>query len=274
MSSHRSKLLVAVGALGVGVTLAAGYYYTILQRKKREDTDEGIGDEDSIISDSDEPPVVLQNLTTPVTVAPKEKNANEFQFPPQEVENISEEDEEESEDEVDDQKKVLILGLDGSGKTALIETLTKHQNRKPKEYMPTNGFNVAQSMHGDFCLNLMEVGGGEISRPYWANFLQKTQLLIFVVDGSNRERIDEAKEALLNILQSEELKDVPCLLLANKQDLKNAASCDEIISDDDLAKLSANKHIKFTLLDCVCVPNNGENEYAETLIDVITTLLK
>ncbi|XP_039249618.2 ADP-ribosylation factor-like protein 3 [Styela clava] len=271
MSSNRTKVLIAMGAVGVGVTLAAGYLYSILQRKKRDEADEGIGDEDSIISDSDEPPVVLQNLTTPVTIAPKEQNVNEFEFPPHDVEDISEEDEE---DESDSQKKVLILGLDGAGKTALIETLTKHQNRNPKKYTPTNGFNVAQSKHGDFYLNLMEVGGGESSRPYWPNFLQKTDLLVFVVDGSDQSRLTEAKDALFEILKSEELREIPCLLLANKQDLNAAVSCDDVISAEDLASMSTNRHLKFTLLDCVCIPDNGETDYAETIKEVITTLLQ
>lgn len=43
--------------------------------------------------------------------------------------------------------------------------------------------------------------------------------LLFVVDSSDRERIAESREELFGILDSDEMREVPVVVIANKQDL-------------------------------------------------------
>ena len=43
--------------------------------------------------------------------------------------------------------------------------------------------------------------------------------LIFVVDSADRERMVEAREELFGILESDEMRGVPVVVIANKQDL-------------------------------------------------------
>ena len=43
--------------------------------------------------------------------------------------------------------------------------------------------------------------------------------LVFVVDSSDRERMIEAREELFGILESDEMRGVPVVVIANKQDL-------------------------------------------------------
>jgi len=43
--------------------------------------------------------------------------------------------------------------------------------------------------------------------------------LIFVVDSSDRARMEEAREELFGILESDEMRGVPVVVLANKQDM-------------------------------------------------------
>lgn len=318
MHSGHVKALVFAGAVGIGVLVAARLYYAHKQRKKRDETDEGIGDEDSIISDSEESPIQW-DPKTPITIAPKvgEKTQNSFQYNEQaataaesqgnartrpksagpkvdedgdiaqsvqgDTDSVNAEktyarteSEKSSDDGQENEKKVLILGLDQAGKTALVETLTKHHDRNPDDYRPTNGFNVAQARCDGVSLNIMEVGGGSSLRKYWPNFLQNTDLLVYVLDGSDHDRFDEAKGCLSEILAEEALKNVPCLLLANKQDIVGSSPSDKIISEKDLAKLSSSGHFKFTLLDSICIPRSGDSidEYADMLMAVILNLLE
>jgi ADP-ribosylation factor-like protein 1 len=49
-----------------------------------------------------------------------------------------------------------------------------------------------------------------------------------VVDSADKERIEIAKQELDLMLQEEELKGVPVLVLANKQDLPNALNDQEV----------------------------------------------
>lgn len=46
-----------------------------------------------------------------------------------------------------------------------------------------------------------------------------TQGLIFVIDSSDRDRIDEARQELHRIINDREMKDSLLLVFANKQDV-------------------------------------------------------
>lgn len=51
-----------------------------------------------------------------------------------------------------------------------------------------------------------------------------TQGLIFVIDSSDRTRMDEARQELHRIINDREMKDSLLLVFANKQDLKEGTS--------------------------------------------------
>jgi len=61
------------------------------------------------------------------------------------------------------------------------------------------------------------VGGGRETRKYWRNFTNGTDLLVYMVDGSNSQSLEESKEELMRVLNSPDISDVPCLLISNKQ---------------------------------------------------------
>lgn len=44
---------------------------------------------------------------------------------------------------------------------------------------------------------------------------------MFVVDSTDRERMSQAREELFHILESDEMKHVPLVIIANKQDLSS-----------------------------------------------------
>lgn len=57
---------------------------------------------------------------------------------------------------------------------------------------------------------------------------QNTQGIIYVVDSNDRDRVDEAREELMCMLQEDELRDASLLVFANKQDLPNAMNATEL----------------------------------------------
>lgn len=63
------------------------------------------------------------------------------------------------------------------------------------------------------------MGGQDKIRLLWRHYFQNTQGLIFVVDSSDKERVELAKEELHKMLSEEELRDAIVLVFANKQDL-------------------------------------------------------
>merc|ERR1711920_299004 len=67
-----------------------------------------------------------------------------------------------------------------------------------------------------------DVGGQQKIRKLWRHYYQGTQGLIFVVDSSDRDRIEDAREELSQMLSEDEMRDAILLVFANKQDLPNA----------------------------------------------------
>ncbi|NPA71689.1 MAG: GTP-binding protein [Gammaproteobacteria bacterium] len=86
--------------------------------------------------------------------------------------------------------------------------------------IPTIGFNVErlETIRG-LSFTVWDVGGQEKIRRLWKHYYQNCDGLIFVVDSSDRERLAEAKNELFGLLQSDAMKGVPFVVLANKQDL-------------------------------------------------------
>ncbi|KAJ2007982.1 ADP-ribosylation factor protein 3 [Coemansia thaxteri] len=73
-------------------------------------------------------------------------------------------------------------------------------------------------------VKFMDLGGQADLQRIWASYYSECHAIIYVVDSSNADRIDEAKEALLRLMKAPELDGVPVLVLANKSDLPDAVS--------------------------------------------------
>jgi len=130
--------------------------------------------------------------------------------------------------------RVVTLGLDGAGKTAILNKL------KLGEFVPTIptiGFNVETLEFRNVKITLWDVGGQHKLRPLWKHYYLNTQAVIFVLDASSRDRISESKMELVKLLSEKELKDAALLILANKQDVSGCASLEEITDLFSLYKL-------------------------------------
>ena len=53
--------------------------------------------------------------------------------------------------------------------------------------------------------------------------------IFFIMDSKDRERFSEARDDLTScILEQDDFREIPFIVLANKQDLPGAASCEDI----------------------------------------------
>ena len=48
-----------------------------------------------------------------------------------------------------------------------------------------------------------DVGGQKTLRTYWKNYFEKTDTLIWVVDATDRERLDDCRQELMGLLLQE-----------------------------------------------------------------------
>ena len=67
-----------------------------------------------------------------------------------------------------------------------------------------------------------DVGGQEKLRPLWRSYTRSTDGIVFVIDSSDTERLEEARMELHRTIRTPEHHHVPVLILANKQDLPGA----------------------------------------------------
>lgn len=121
--------------------------------------------------------------------------------------------------------RVLLLGLDGAGKTTILYNLKMGEVVRT---IPTIGFNVESVEYKRLKFNVWDVGGQHKIRILWRHYYQNADALIFVVDSTDDERIEEAAEEIQKMLLEEELKNCSILVMANKQDLSGAMAPSEI----------------------------------------------
>ncbi|NXU40009.1 ARL14 protein, partial [Drymodes brunneopygia] len=122
---------------------------------------------------------------------------------------------------------VVMLGLDWAGKSTL---LCRLRHRDAFLTVPTVGFNVDMIPVGkDFTLTFWDVGGQKKMREQWGSFLEEeTDALLFVVDSHDKRRLEEARRELELVLKNESIRNVPVVVLANKQDLPGALNAEEV----------------------------------------------
>jgi hypothetical protein len=77
-------------------------------------------------------------------------------------------------------------------------------------------------------LNIWDVGGQKTLRPYWRNYFEKTDGLIWVVDSADLARLGDCRDELARLLQEERLHGATLLIMANKQDVASAFSMQQI----------------------------------------------
>jgi ADP-ribosylation factor protein 1 len=134
--------------------------------------------------------------------------------------------------------RLLMIGLDAAGKTTI---LYKLKLGELVTTIPTIGFNVERVEYKNISFIVWDIGGQAKIRPLWRYYYQNSQGIIFVVDSSDRDRIDEAAEELAKLLVEDELRGVPLLVLANKQDLPTAMLVTEVANKLGLQSLRDRK---------------------------------
>mmetsp|Transcript_8584 Transcript_8584/g.12241 ORF Transcript_8584/g.12241 Transcript_8584/m.12241 type:complete len:188 (+) Transcript_8584:61-624(+) len=150
--------------------------------------------------------------------------------------------------------RILILGLDNAGKTTI---LRKFCGEPIDKIQPTLGFNIKTLNHRSYKLNIWDVGGQRTIRAYWRNYFEKTDGLIWVVDSSDRSRLEQCRDELFSILNQEKLAGASLLIFANKQDLEDSLSANEIADILELRTNSIYSKRHWSIYACSAVTGLG-----------------
>jgi len=160
----------------------------------------------------------------------------------------------------DKEARILVLGLDNAGKTTILKKLS---DEDIAHIMPTQGFNIKSLMHDGFKLNVWDIGGQKSIRPYWRNYYDSTDALIYVIDSADKRRMEETCIELGQLLEEEKLGGVPVLVYANKADLLNAMDASDI---SDALKLSAIRDRTWHIESCSAKTGEHLQEGMEWLV--------
>ena len=144
----------------------------------------------------------------------------------QEESNLSEQEnaDKNSKTETKPKNKLVMLGLDDTGKTKILYLLKMGTKVLT---IPTIGFNVEtiENENKEKNTTIWDVGGSEKIRPLWVHYLKDIQGLIWVYDISKKETYEESQNELISILNSSDINnDIPLLIFANKSDLNKAGN--------------------------------------------------
>lgn len=129
---------------------------------------------------------------------------------------------------------LVMVGLDNAGKTATVRGI---QGESPQDVAPTVGFSKVDLKQGKFEVTIFDLGGGKRIRGIWKNYYSESHGVVFVVDSSDVQRIQETRETMAEVLHHPRIAGKPVLVLANKQDQEGALAEADIIENLSLEKL-------------------------------------
>ncbi|RVE69820.1 hypothetical protein OJAV_G00081710 [Oryzias javanicus] len=125
----------------------------------------------------------------------------------------------------DREHKVIVVGLDNAGKTTILyQFLTK----EAVHTSPTIGSNVEEIIVRNTHFMVWDIGGQESLRASWYSYYSNTEIILLVVDSTDRERLPITRGELHQMLAHEDLQNAAVLILANKQDIKGSMTVAEI----------------------------------------------
>jgi small GTP-binding protein len=144
-----------------------------------------------------------------------------------------------------------LLGLSEAGKTCILYRLTL--NEFVSVTIPTIGINVESLLHNGIKFTCYDIGSTHFHRRIRlrSNALG-SDVILFVVDSSDKTRIEEACNELRKV-DSEAVEKAQILVIANKQDLTDVMSVTEITTALRLSQMKRNWYV----VPCSAVTGGG-----------------
>ncbi|KAM3134739.1 hypothetical protein pb186bvf_013214 [Paramecium bursaria] len=110
-----------------------------------------------------------------------------------------------------DKRKLLIIGLQGSGKSTLVKTLNKGT------YQADNmDLNITDIKISKQTLCVFDMGGSDRQRIFWRQNFYGSQGVIYVIDPN--KDVEKSLQELEKVVQDNELGETPIAVFMNIQD--------------------------------------------------------
>ena len=103
-------------------------------------------------------------------------------------------------------------------------------------------------------------------RPLWKHYFEGSAGVLFVIDSADPSLFEKAKLEIHEVARAAQLNQVPIVVFANKQDIKNAANAEKISEILDLPKIGQNR---CTIFETSALTGQGIEEGMDWLVKAI-----
>lgn len=146
--------------------------------------------------------------------------------------------------------KICFIGLDKAGKSSVLKWLIGEKFDESINKR-TIGMEVAKIKISGLEFIAWDIGGQKGFREtIWQSYMLGSKAIIYVIDSSDRGRIQESSLELEKyVFSNSKLNSTPILLLANKQDSNSSLSVKEL---EFLLNLNNKRNINYKLIGVSC----------------------
>ena len=161
------------------------------------------------------------------------------------------------------ERNVICVGLDASGKSTILNTLTS-PSKRVTDISVTVGFSLQKFQTDNVRFTVFDMSGSGKYRSLWEHYYSDVKGIIFVVDAADLARMDVVKKELFLLLGHPDIrsKPIPILFYANKKDLLNALDVAELSKILDLPRITDRP---ITIIPTNALKGEGLNEGAKWL---------
>lgn len=106
--------------------------------------------------------------------------------------------------------------MDNAGKSTVLDRWIKSQSdnsKKDSKICPTFGFEIKTILtklsdsHPPIRLNFWDIGGQKSIRPFWRNYYEETDAIVWVIDSADSDRLRMCKDELQSVLNADVKKE-------------------------------------------------------------------
>ncbi|MFW9994772.1 MAG: ADP-ribosylation factor family protein [Candidatus Odinarchaeota archaeon] len=157
---------------------------------------------------------------------------------------------------------VTMCGLDQAGKTTILQYIQTGEHTAPRR---TLGFSINSLTIQNMQFKVQDLGGQFQFRESWASHLRYSNIVIYVIEASNRERFSESRNEMSKVLTNMAPK-AKLLVLCHKQDVENAAKKEEIVKFFQLENLG----MEWSVMETSAITGQGLRDMVVWLYEIAT----
>ncbi|MFX1514436.1 MAG: ADP-ribosylation factor-like protein [Promethearchaeota archaeon] len=140
---------------------------------------------------------------------------------------------------------ITFVGLSNAGKTTLLLRIKGEEDKITEEELPTVGMNAEKLEMGETLFTAIDMGGQEsFAYSMWQPYVSQAVGVIFVFDSADPDVVKDSGRWFHQVVEWLG-SDTILMFLANKADLPEASSLDEVVEKLELSKTIGQKPYNF-----------------------------